>query len=87
MRADTALALAAFIGSLALTIVLIVLFHVPLLFVFLPIVPFLFRRRRAPLVKRCVSRPWSTSDPRYQYCPCDGTPLVTDSPAQEAYAR
>ncbi len=81
MRADTALLAGTFIGSIALTIVLISRFHVPFLFVFLPIVPFLFRRRRhAPLVKRCTSCAWYTSDPRYRYCPCDGTPLVPDSP-------
>ena len=84
MREDTALLAAAFIGSLVLTVTLIALFHVPFLFIFLPIVPFLFRRRHATPVKRCTSCGWYTSDSHYQYCPCDGTPLVTDTPSEEA---
>ncbi|MGZ4936656.1 MAG: hypothetical protein ACXV5D_06760 [Halobacteriota archaeon] len=83
MRTDTALFVAAFAGSIVLTVALIALFHVPFLFVFLPIVPFLFRRRHVPPVKRCTSCAWYTSDPRYRYCPCDGTPLVTDTPTTE----
>lgn len=79
MRADTALVEGAFIGSIVLTVVLIALVHVPFLFVFLPIAPFLFRRRHASPVKRCASCAWYTSDLHYRYCPCDGTPLVTDA--------
>ncbi|MGZ4902036.1 MAG: hypothetical protein ACXVI3_03100 [Halobacteriota archaeon] len=84
MRADTALLAAAVIGSLVLTVTLIALFHVPFLFIFFPIVPFLFRRQHAPPIKRCTSCAWYSSDLRHRYCPCDGTPLVTDPPSEEA---
>jgi hypothetical protein len=79
MRADAALIAGAFVGSMALTVVLIVVLHIPLVLLFLPIIPFLLRPRRRTTVKRCASCGWQTDDPRHEYCPCDGSALVTDT--------
>lgn len=52
------------------------------LFVFLPFLPFLFRRSdadadRAPPVRRCPTCDFRTRDPEFEYCPRDGSRLET----------
>lgn len=75
-RSATALA------GLALSIVLSVAarfyFDTLLLFLVVPFVPLLFRRRAAddrPPRKRCPDCGFETREPSYSHCPRDGTPL------------
>lgn len=48
-----------------------------LLFLVVPFVPLLFRRRggNAPSVKRCPDCGFETREPSFSHCPRDGTPL------------
>jgi hypothetical protein len=77
MRAERGLLLGALIGSVVITIVAVLVFRIYFLFLFLPILPFLFRGKGGVReVKRCTSCDWYTNEMRYNYCPCDGTPLT-----------
>jgi hypothetical protein len=79
MRAYAALVAGAFVGSVLLSVILVAVLHIPIAFLLLPIIPFLLRPRRRSTVKRCASCEWQTDDPRYDYCPCDGSALVIDT--------
>ena len=71
--------LGALIGSLVITIVVTLVFRVYFLFLFLPILPFLFRSKGGVReVKRCTSCDFYTDEMHYNYCPCDGTPLTKE---------
>lgn len=62
--------------SLLVTAVAWVVFDTLLVFLFLPFVPFLFRRSSArPPVRRCPECGFATRDPESAYCPRDGTEL------------
>jgi hypothetical protein len=84
MTSGRALLLGALIGSVAVTLVAVLVFRVYFLFLFLPILPFLFRSHsRVREVKRCTSCNWYTDDMNYNFCPCDGTPLTYEQPVNE----
>ena len=77
--ARTATALAGVAVSLALSILLWMVFDTLLLFLFVPFVPFLFRgfgtsdgREREPAVRACPQCGFSTRNDEYDYCPRDG---------------
>lgn len=77
MRSRRGLLLGALIGSVVVTIVAVLVFRVYFLFLFLPILPFLFRGKGGVReVKRCTSCDWHTDEMHYNYCPYDGTPLT-----------
>ena len=64
--------------SVAISVAAWVYFDTLLLFLFLPLVPFLFRRRGgdAPSEARtCPVCGFETRDPAFEYCPRDGTRL------------
>jgi len=42
------------------------------LFLFIPLIPFLGRKRQ---VQRCPACGWETDDDRVSFCPYDGSPL------------
>jgi len=78
----TATALAGLVASVALSAAAWVAFDSLLLFLFVPFVPFLFSwgsdrgRDGADRPDReCPACGFHTDDPRYDYCPRDGTPL------------
>ena len=82
----TLTAIAGIVLSIALSAVVWWIFDVPLLFFAVPFVPFLFSRRLrsgAPKgsggserpVRECPTCGFRTADPRYGYCPRDGTRL------------
>jgi len=79
MRSGRGLLLGALIGSIVITIVVALVFRVYFLFLFLPVLPFLFRSKGGVReVKRCTSCDFYTDEMRYNYCPCDGTPLINE---------
>jgi hypothetical protein len=66
--------------SLAVSVAAWVHFDTLLLFLFLSLVPFLFRGRGAdstdrPETRRCPVCGFETRDPSFGYCPRDGTEL------------
>lgn len=74
----TATALAGLILSLAVSVAGWVYFDTLLLFLVVPFVPLLFRRRDSedrPPVKRCPDCGFETREPSFSHCPRDGTPL------------
>lgn len=77
----TATALAGILLSLAVSVVLWYYFDTLLFFLFVPFVPFLFRRAsggdsdRHPEVAACPVCGYRTADPDHDYCPRDGTRL------------
>lgn len=79
MRSSTKTALAGFVGSLVLSAVLWWYFQSFVFFLFLPFVPFLFRRSSGsasePTVSECPQCGFRTRDDSFEYCPRDGTRL------------
>jgi hypothetical protein len=79
MRSSTTTALAGLVGSLLLSAVLWWYFQSFVFFLFLPFVPFLFRRssgeRSEPTVSECPQCGFRTRDESFEYCPRDGTRL------------
>ncbi len=74
----TATAAAGVLASLAVSVVAWVVFDVALLFLAVPLVPLLFRRRGdddEPPVYECSTCGFRTRDPEFDYCPRDGTRL------------
>ena len=64
--------------SLGLSILLWQYFGSPIFFLFVPFVPFLFRRsteRDRPPVRVCGECGFATRDPEFEYCPRAGTRL------------
>jgi hypothetical protein len=69
------------IGSLGLSVLLWVVFETAVFFLFVPFVPFVLGRngKAAPRpTYRCSTCGFHTTDPNYEYCPRDGTPLRKD---------
>ncbi|MFB6071586.1 MAG: hypothetical protein ABEJ88_01310 [Halobacterium sp.] len=79
VSARAATALAGVLASLAVSFVLWQVFGVPLFFLAVPFVPFLFRKRsdQRPPVRECSECGFRTRDPDFEYCPRDGTELET----------
>lgn len=73
----TATALVGLVLSLVVSIAAWIYFDTLLLFLVVPFVPLLFRRRAGtrPTVKRCPVCGFETRDPTFTHCPRDGTPL------------
>lgn len=74
-----ATALLGLVVSLGLSILLWQYFGSPIFFLFVPFVPFLFRRgteRETPPVRVCEDCGFQTRDPEFEYCPRDGNRLV-----------
>ena len=66
--------------SLGLSIVLWRYFGSPVFFLFVPFVPFLFRRgredgERQPPIRECPECGFRTQNPEFEYCPRDGRRL------------
>lgn len=72
-------ALAGLVASIVLSVVLWRVFGTPFFFLFVPFVPFLLRGRgdeeARPPVRSCPACGFETRDPRFDYCPRDGTRL------------
>ena len=78
-RASLVAAAAGLLGSLLLSVAAYVYFDTLLLFLFVPFVPFLFRRSTdRPPVRRCPTCGFRTRSPEFDYCPRDGTELERD---------
>ena len=79
MASRTLTAVVGLVASLALSVVLWVAFDVPLFLLFVPFVPFLFRRggdeAGLPAGRECPECGFATRDPEVQFCPRDGTRL------------
>ena len=79
VRSRTVTALAGLAVSLLVSVVAYVYFDTLFLFVFLPLVPFLFARGRGRDAERtvyeCPACGFRTADPEFAYCPRDGTEL------------
>lgn len=76
----TATALVGILVSLLVSAAAWYYYETFLLFLFVPFVPFLLRgrgtgARSVPPERRCPTCGFTTRDPRYEYCPLDGTPL------------
>lgn len=68
-------------ASIVLSVVLWRAFGTPIFFLFVPFVPFLLRGRNSaegspPTLRACPDCGFETRDPRFEYCPRDGTRLV-----------
>lgn len=79
----TLTALAFLAGSLLVSVAAYVYFDTLFLFLFVPFVPFLFRRRgeteaEQSVKKRCPECGFLTRDPEVDYCPRDGTNLTRE---------
>ncbi len=75
----TATAAAGVVASLLVSVAAWLYLDTLLLFLFVPFVPFLFRRgadREGPGVKRCPVCGFETRAPDYSHCPRDGTELA-----------
>lgn len=72
VSARSTTALVGLLASLAVSIVLWIVFDVPAFLVVVPFVPFLFRRgeRRPP--RECPVCGFRTRDEAFEYCPRDG---------------
>ena len=78
MGARALTAVVGFVASIALSVVLWVAFDFPFFFLFVPFVPFLFRRggeRDEPPVRACPDCGFTSRDPEVQFCPRDGSRL------------
>lgn len=78
-----ATAVAGIIVSLLVSFLAWWYFNTLLFFLFVPFVPFLFRRRTTvPPAHRCPRCGFQTRNPEYTHCPRDGTRLepVRDTP-------
>jgi len=75
----TATAIAGLVGSVLLSVVLWWYFDTVAVFLFLPFVPFLFRRSeqesREERLRICPTCGFQTRNDAYDYCPRDGTRL------------
>lgn len=73
----TATALVGLVVSVLVSVAGWVYFDTLLLFLVVPFVPLLFRRRgdEGPPVKRCPDCGFETREPTFSHCPRDGTPL------------
>lgn len=79
----TLTAVAGLAVSLAVSVAVWVAFDTLLLLLFVPFVPFLLSRgatrtggeRPEPRERECPACGFRTDDPRFDYCPRDGTPL------------
>lgn len=74
----TATAVAGLLGSLAVSAALWWYFDTLAFFLFVPFVPFLFRRddrSPEPSVRTCPSCDFRTRNDAYDYCPRDGSRL------------
>lgn len=79
MRAGTATAVVGIVGSLLVSAALWWYFGTAVFFLFVPFVPFLFRRiDRGGVeedVRECPVCGFRTTNDSYEYCPRDGTRL------------
>jgi len=81
-RASLVTAVVGLAVSLLVSVVAWVYFDSLLLFLFVPFVPFLFRRGRSDRSdtdeagRRCPECGFQTRDEEYDFCPRDGTRLV-----------
>ena len=77
MVSRLATAITGLLVSLLISLVVWEMFGFPFLFLFVPIVPFLFRRgsTTAPTPRQCPECGFTTRDPEFSYCPRDGTAL------------
>lgn len=73
----TATAVAGLVGSVLLSVALWWYFDTFVFFLFLPFIPFLFRRseQEPPDVRSCPACGFQTRDESYEYCPRDGSRL------------
>ena len=84
----TATALVFLAGSLLASAALWVYFDTVLFFLFVPFVPFLFRRGSSsrpsgPPVQKCPQCGFETSADEYEYCPRDGRRLELEGRGSE----
>ena len=79
MRSRTVTALVGLAVSVVVSVAAWVYFDTLFVFLFLPLVPFLFARGRgsdeARTVYECPACGFRTADPEFAYCPRDGTEL------------
>ncbi|WP_229110729.1 hypothetical protein [Halapricum desulfuricans] len=79
MRARAATAVVGIVGSLVVSAVVWWHFQTAVFFLFVPFVPFLFRRtkqqRPEETIRECPVCGFRPTDDSYAYCPRDGTPL------------
>jgi len=78
MPSRTATALAGLLVSLALSALLWKVFGTPLVFLFVPVLPFVFGRERNrdhPPVRTCPDCGFESHDPNVEFCPYDGARL------------
>jgi hypothetical protein len=83
LSSRTLTALVGLALSLAVSVAAWYYFDTFLLFLFLPLVPLLFRRRGEPESRperrTCPACGFETRDPSFAYCPRDGTGLESPS--------
>ncbi|MFB6269177.1 MAG: hypothetical protein ABEH83_04480 [Halobacterium sp.] len=78
VSARLATAAVGVVASLAVSVLLWKVYGVPLFFLAVPFVPFLFRGLESdsrPPVSECPECGFRTRDPEFAYCPRDGTRL------------
>jgi len=79
MAARTLTAVVGLVASLAISVVLWVVFDFPFFFLFVPFVPFLFRRGGEEVedsrVRECPECGFRSRDPQVRFCPRDGSRL------------
>ena len=73
-----------FLSSIIISLAALFVFKVPFLFFFLPLIPFLFRKKRkkempATGLRRCRKCGFGTIRPEYTHCPLDGELLVEEN--------
>jgi hypothetical protein len=72
VSARSTTALLGLVASLALSVVLWVVFGVPAFLAVVPFVPFVFRRGDCSPVRECPVCGFRTRDPEFEHCPRDG---------------
>ena len=75
MRKRLVTALFGLVVSVGISVLAWVYFDIPVFLVFLPFVPFLFRRRERPPVRECPRCGFQTREEGYEFCPRDGERL------------
>lgn len=76
VRSRTVTAVVGLVGSLLVSALLWWYFDTVAFFLFVPFVPFLFRRGEPDeTVRECPACGFRTTDDAYEYCPRDGTKL------------
>jgi len=78
MASRTTMAIAGLVLSLLISVAAWQVFDFPFFFLFIPFVPFLFRRGTSsttPERRRCPECGFTTRDPNFEFCPRDGTRL------------